>query len=147
MTECRLAFSLCTPSMYTYTHIFIYPTVTAVPRTPPPPPPSAAPAPCVYFNLSAARNCFFVHFVKWIFHVAHRNYLEFVCSCASPISLIYTHYPLYHIYIYIGIYISIIFLCGRVVKFLSRRQLILWLHAASAEKRKCSEFKLDFCAH
>lgn len=79
-------------------------------------------------------NCFFVHFVKWIFHVAHRTYLKFVC-CVSFVDL----YAL--CVLFFAVHSP--FHAKEALKFLSRRQLILWLH----ELRASSEFKLDFCAH
>lgn len=100
MTECRLAFSLCTPSMYTYTHIFIYPTVTAVPR-PPPPPPFSGTCSLRIFQFVCSSKLLFCAFCQMNFP---RRSLELFGICLQlcfPYFVdLYALPPISHLYIY-----------------------------------------------
>jgi len=115
-------------SYYIYAHIyiFIYPTVTAAPR---PPPNAHRPLEqhllLAYISICLQLEIAFLCILSNEFSTSLTGIIWNLFAAASPISLIYTHYSLYHSpYHSPHIYIYDIF-CHRALKFLSRRQLIL----------------------
>jgi len=145
MAECRLAFSLYTPTIYMriYTYLFTQLSLQHHAHRP-----LEQHLLLAYISICLQLEIAFLCILSNEFSTSLTGIIWNLFAAASPISLIYTHYSLYHSpYHSLHIYIYDIFLSQSTKILISSPTNFVIACCVCREERKCSEFKLDFCAH